>query len=60
MYYYGYCIDLIFKINETKGFEFSLVEPPDKAYGTMQADGSWDGMVRELIDDVSHPTTYTK
>ena len=52
-YYYGYCIDLIYKINETMGFDFELYEPPDGAYGTMQNDGSWDGMVNELIMDVS-------
>ena len=52
-YYYGYCIDLIYEINETMNFEFELREPQDGAYGTMQIDGSWNGMIRELIDDVS-------
>ena len=43
----------MFKINETMGFDFELYEPPDGAYGTMQNDGSWNGMVNELIQDVS-------
>ena len=33
-------------------FDFVVSEPPDGAYGTMQADGSWNGMVKELIEDV--------
>ena len=52
-YYYGYCIDLLFSINESMKFDFTLVEPPDGMYGAMQADGSWNGMVNELIQDVS-------
>ena len=51
-YYYGYCIDLLYALNDTMSFEFTLMEPVDGAYGTMQPDGSWNGMIRELIDDV--------
>lgn len=54
-YYYGYCISLLYKINQTDGmqFEFQLLEPPDGSYGTMQDNGSWNGMINELIQDVS-------
>ncbi len=34
-------------------FDFVLVEPPDEKYGSMAEDGSWDGMIKELIEDVS-------
>ncbi len=34
-------------------FEFELVEPPDGKYGSMADDGSWDGMILELMKDVS-------
>ncbi|KAI0214626.1 Ionotropic receptor 25a [Lamellibrachia satsuma] len=56
LYYYGYCIDLLFHINESMKFDFTLVEPPDHKYGAMQPDGSWNGMINELIQDVSNVT----
>ncbi len=52
-YYYGYCIDLILQIKENMGFQFTLSEPPDGMYGSMQADGTWNGMIDELKKDVS-------
>ena len=59
-YYYGYCIDLIYKINEEMDFEFTLMEPPDDAYGTMQSDGTWNGIVNEILQDVSNITGVIK
>ena len=29
------------------------MEPPDDAYGTMQSDGTWNGIVNEILQDVS-------
>ena len=29
-----------------------IVEPADGRYGSMAEDGSWDGMIKELMDDV--------
>ena len=51
-YYYGYCIDLIMRISKEMTFNFTLIEPPDYTYGTMKEDGSWDGMVKELMEEV--------
>ena len=53
-YYYGYCIDLIFHINSSQNmqFEFTLLEPADNLYGTMQPNNSWNGMINELVLDV--------
>ena len=53
LYYFGYCIDLILAINKTMDFEFVLSEPLDGAYGIMKEDGSWNGLVYELMSDVS-------
>ncbi|KAK2171502.1 hypothetical protein NP493_1059g00000 [Ridgeia piscesae] len=50
-YYYGYCIDLLYSINRTMKFDFTLLEPPDQKYGAMSPDGTWDGMINELIYD---------
>ena len=51
-YYYGYCIDLIYKIADDLQFDFTLYEPEDGSYGTMQEDGSWNGIVKDLMDEV--------
>ena len=51
-YYYGYCIDLVYRIKEKMNFEFTLYEPDDLSYGTMQDDGSWNGIVKELLEEV--------
>jgi len=55
-YYYGYCVDLMLKIQSQmvlngKSFAFMIVEPPDGVYGSLQQDGSWTGMVNELLED---------
>ena len=34
------------------GFDFELLQPPDNAFGTLQLDGTWNGMINELIKDV--------
>ena len=34
------------------GFDFEMIQPPDNAFGTLQTDGTWDGMINELIKDV--------
>ena len=36
MYYFGYCIDLMLKLQERMGFEFELLEPKDRQYGNIQ------------------------
>jgi len=65
-YYFGYCIDLIYHINNSDSlqFEFTLLEQEDGAYGTMQANNTWNGMINELIQDVrtcadATSTTFT-
>ena len=35
------------------GFDFELYEPDDESYGSMQEDGTWNGMVQDLIKEVS-------
>ncbi|CAG9835987.1 unnamed protein product [Diabrotica balteata] len=44
----GYCIDLINKIAEILNFDYELIAV-DK-FGTMDENGKWDGMVKELIE----------
>ncbi|XP_064489384.1 glutamate receptor ionotropic, kainate 2-like [Ornithodoros turicata] len=46
----GYCIDLIREISNVLRFNYELRMVRDGAYGSRNAKGEWNGMVRELID----------
>lgn len=46
----GFCIDLLKTIAEMLGFQFELYLVPDAKFGAEDADGNWNGLVRELMD----------
>ena len=50
--YVGFVADLIQKLSEVVGFRYELYIAPDNKYGYRQNDGSWNGMVKELLDKV--------
>ncbi|GFS04375.1 glutamate receptor [Elysia marginata] len=45
----GYCVDLLQKVAEIVGFDYDIHLVYDGKYGTKQADGSWNGMIGELL-----------
>ncbi|CAK1554505.1 unnamed protein product [Leptosia nina] len=47
--YEGYCIDLIDKIAEKMGFDYEIVTPKTGDFGKRLANGSWDGVVGDLM-----------
>ncbi|XP_045505894.1 ionotropic receptor 25a [Colias croceus] len=47
--YYGYCIDLIDKIAEAMGFDYEIVTPKVGDFGKRLANGTWDGVVGDLM-----------
>ena len=51
--YYGYCIDLLDKIRDIRGFEYTIYVTPDNVIGAMRDDGTWNGVINELIQKVS-------
>lgn len=51
--YEGYCIDLLKRIAKLRKFNYILHEVKDKAYGSREANGKWNGMVEELRKGVS-------
>ena len=52
--YEGFCIDIIKEIAKQHGFNYTIQRTPDGAYGSKNAlTGEWNGIVRELIDQVS-------
>lgn len=50
-YFYGYCIDLIEEIRIRMNFDYFLYEPEDGKFGSLQANDSWNGLVKEILDE---------
>ncbi|XP_059153989.1 glutamate receptor ionotropic, kainate 2-like [Physella acuta] len=48
--YEGFCIDLAKELAKIVGFNFRIELVPDGNYGSPNAAGEWDGMVREIIE----------
>lgn len=46
----GYCIDLLKEIQHILKFEYEIREVADREFGSMGADGTWNGMIKELKD----------
>ena len=50
----GYGIDLIHEISKILGFNYTFKLVPDGRYGSLNRETKeWDGMMRELLDQVS-------
>jgi hypothetical protein len=48
----GFCIDLITELSRLIGFKYRIKLVDDGKYGSVKPDGSWNGMVGELLDGV--------
>ena len=52
--YEGFCIDMIKNIANLIGFQYEIQLSPSKVYGIQDPEtGEWNGLVRELMDNVS-------
>ena len=51
--YEGYCADLAKKIAELVTIDYLIVPVKDGKYGAADKNGSWNGMVGELVRNVS-------
>ncbi|CAH0599387.1 unnamed protein product [Chrysodeixis includens] len=47
--YEGYCIDLIARLSETMSFDYEIVSPRSGGFGRKLPNGSWDGVVGDLM-----------
>ncbi|ELT90209.1 hypothetical protein CAPTEDRAFT_167269 [Capitella teleta] len=45
----GYCADLAKKVSEEVGLPYRIIPVADNKYGAQSENGTWDGMVGELI-----------
>ena len=50
--FYGFLKDLLDRLKNDLDFEYVLHVVSDSLYGVIQKDGSWNGMIGELIDKV--------
>jgi hypothetical protein len=51
--YIGYCADLAKKIAQQIHIDYRIIPVKDGRYGSRDKNGTWDGMVGELIRGVS-------
>ena len=48
----GYCIDLVKALAKKLKFKYKFHIVADGKYGNVDANGQWNGMIRELRDQV--------
>lgn len=54
--YKGYCIDLLNELARRLKFNFDIYLTPDGKYGAIRKNGSWNGMIGELLNEVGVKT----
>ncbi|XP_035495458.1 glutamate receptor ionotropic, delta-2 isoform X1 [Scophthalmus maximus] len=47
--YQGFSIDVLDALSNYLGFKYEIYVAPDHKYGSMQADGQWNGLMGELV-----------
>lgn len=50
--YKGFSIDVLDALAKVLGFKYEMYQVADAKYGSQQANGSWNGMIGELIGKV--------
>ena len=50
--YEGYCIDLLNELARNLKFTYEIYTVPDGKYGGLTENGSWNGMVGEIVKEV--------
>lgn len=48
----GYCIDLLNELARILKFTYEMYPSPDGHYGTITENGTWDGMIKEILNGV--------
>ena len=52
----GFLLDLLEHLSQRLHFEYDVYEVKDGNYGKKLEDGTWNGMIRDLMDGVSTTT----
>lgn len=56
--YEGFCVDMLKELADILKFSFKIKLVDDGQYGAPEPNGSWTGMVGELINRVSTPPHF--
>ena len=51
-WYEGYCIDLLNELARNLKFTYEIYHSPDGLYGAEKENGTWNGMIGELVNKV--------
>ena len=51
--YTGYCIDLLNELKRNLKFTYDIYSAPEGKYGIETENGTWNGMIGELLSEVS-------
>lgn len=54
----GYCIDLLKELARSLKFTFDIYLTPDGKYGAIRKNGSWNGMIGELVNEVCLASSF--
>lgn len=52
--YQGFSIDVLDALANYLGFKYEIYVAPDHKYGSQQADGTWNGLMGELVFKVRY------
>ena len=52
--FHGFCIDLLSEIASISEINYTIYLVKDEKYGVPNEKGEWNGLVKELIDEVSN------
>ena len=50
--YEGYCVDLLNELARNLKFTYEIYPSPDGFYGAETDNGTWDGIIGELLNEV--------
>jgi len=50
--YEGYCIDLLNELARNLKFTYEIYVSPDGMYGAQTENGTWNGMIGEIVNEV--------
>ena len=50
--YEGYCIDLLNELARNLKFTYEIYVSPDGMYGAELENGTWNGMIGEIVNEV--------
>lgn len=50
----GFMVDLLDALSKQDGFSYEIGLNPDDKYGSQDGSGHWDGMIGEVLQDVSN------